>query len=163
MLGTEASRPHAPLTREASGERADHRRCVLARMDALPARDHAFDLVVAHGIWNHARSAVEFRHAIAEAARVAAPGALLSLFLLSRHTLPPDAAPLHGETFVFTQLSGQPQCFVTRAQLLDELANAGFMPDDSVRLIERNLPPPGRAYAMRGPVTFQAAFRRSVD
>ena len=44
-------------------------------MDAIPARDRAFELIVAHGIWNLARSSAEFRRAVAEAARVAVAGA----------------------------------------------------------------------------------------
>jgi hypothetical protein len=30
------------------------------------------------------------------------------------------------ETFVFTEFSGRPQCFLTEAQLIEELADAGF-------------------------------------
>jgi ubiquinone/menaquinone biosynthesis C-methylase UbiE len=46
-----------------------------APMQSLPARDRSFDVVVAHGIWNLARSGAQFRRAVAEAARVARPGA----------------------------------------------------------------------------------------
>jgi hypothetical protein len=46
--------------------------------------------VVAHGIWNLARTTTEFRRAIAEAARVARPGACLFVFTFSRTTLAPD-------------------------------------------------------------------------
>lgn len=57
---------------------------VRAPMDRLPLGDASIDLVVAHGIWNLARSAAEFRRAIAEAARVARPDAGLFVFTFSR-------------------------------------------------------------------------------
>ena len=39
-------------------------------MESLPAPDAAFHLVVAHGIWNLARSGAEFRRGVAEAVGV---------------------------------------------------------------------------------------------
>ena len=78
----------------------------LAPMDRLPAADRRFDLIVAHGIWNLARSAGEFRRAVAEAARVARSGAGLFVFTFSRHTLPEDATPLGEEAFVWTRATG---------------------------------------------------------
>ena len=155
VTGTDLSEPmlHAARVRD-SGERL---RLVRAPMHALPVRDCSIDLIVAHGIWNLARSGVEFRLAIAEAARVAAPGAALCVFTFSRHTLPPDAAPVAGETFVFTQFSGTPQVFLTRDQLLDELRAAGFRPDPALPLRELNLPLPGRLGG--APVIYQAGFR----
>lgn len=130
----------------------------LAPMDVLPVRDNAVDLVVAHGIWNLARSAAEFRRAVAEAARVAAPDAGLFVFTFSRHTLPPDAEPVPGESFVFTQFSGQPQVFLTAEQLVEELGRVGFVPDAGVPFTEHNLPPPGVVHA-RTPVIYEAVFR----
>ncbi len=53
---------------------------VHAPMAPLPFDDATFDLVVAHGIWNLARSGAEFRAAVSEAARVAKPGAGLFVF-----------------------------------------------------------------------------------
>ena len=49
------------------------------------------------------------------------PGGGLFVFTFSRHTLPPDTQPVPGESFVFTQFSGAPQCFLTEPQLLTEL------------------------------------------
>ena len=94
-----------------------------------PGRDRSIDLIVAHGIWNLARSGAEFRRAVREAARVARPGAALFVFTFSRRTIAADAAPVAGETFVFTQFSGQPQVFLTAEQLVAELGAAGFVPD----------------------------------
>jgi SAM-dependent methyltransferase len=132
---------------------------VLAPMDRVPVRDRSCDLVIAHGIWNLARSAREFRQAVREAARVARPGAGLFVFTFSRHTLPGGAEPVAGEPFVFTQFSGEPQCFLTGEQLLAELGGAGFAPHPEVPLVERNLPPPGLQALGTAPVIYEAAFR----
>ncbi len=132
---------------------------VRGRMDAIPAWDGSFDLVIAHGIWNLARSAAEFRRALGEAARVARPGAGLFVFTFSRNTFPPGTQPVAGEPFVFTQFSGQPQCFLTDVQLVDELAAVGFAPDPSVPLTEYNLPQSGIIQSGTPPVIYEAAFR----
>ena len=64
-----------------------------------------------------------------------------------------------GEAFVFTQFSGQPQCFVTREQLLEELGQVGFVLDETIPISEHNLPAAGAIHAVRAPVIFEAAFR----
>lgn len=130
---------------------------VQAPMEHLPVPDRAFDLVVAHGIWNLARSGPQFRLAVAEAARAARPGAGLFVFTFSRDTLPADAEPVAGESFVFTQFAGEPQCFLTADELRDELGAAGF--DPAGPLVEHNLPRPGQL-TRGGPVIFEGAFRR---
>jgi len=132
---------------------------VRAAMDRLPLRDASVDLVVAHGIWNLARSAAEFRRAIAEAARVARPGAGLFVFTFSRATLAPDDRPIPGEPFVFTQFAGEPQCFLTEAQLLEELLRAGFEKEPPGPLTEYNRPIPGRTLTRGGPVILEGTFR----
>ena len=161
VLGTDLSWPMvvAAEARAQAPVMGKRLHVVLAPMDALPARDRGFDLVVAHGIWNLARSGAEFRRGVAEAARVAAPGAALFVFTFSRNTLPPDAQPVAGEPYVFTQFSGQPQCFLTREELVAEMARAGFALDPGVTFSEHNLPPPGAVHVARAPVIFEAAFR----
>jgi SAM-dependent methyltransferase len=129
-----------------------------ADMEALPVAGGSADLIVAHGIWNLADSAARFRGAVREAARVARPGAALFVFTFSRHTLPAGAAPVTGETFVFTQFSGQPQCFLTAAELIAEMALAGFDPDPAVPLTEYNRRAPG-SLSTGAPVIYEAAFR----
>jgi len=136
----------------------DRSHLVLAPMDALPVRDRSCDLVIAHGIWNLARSAADFRRSVREAARVARPGAALFVFTFSRHTLPPDAEPVPGEPFVFTQFSGQPQCFLTEEQLVSEMGVAGFVPEPSVPIREYNRRGPGTLQT-GGPVIYEGAFR----
>ena len=128
-----------------------------APMDRLPVLDGSFELLIAHGIWNLARSSSEFRSGVREAARAAKPGAALFLFTFSRDTLPSTAAPVAGETFVFTQFSGEPQCFLTAEQITDELDSAGFVPDPSVPL--HCLNPRQGAIRSSGPVIFEGTFR----
>lgn len=130
----------------------------LAPMDALPVGDRAFDLIVAHGIWNLSRSDAELRRAIREAARVAAHGARLFVFTFSRRTLAPGAQPVNGQTLVFTQFSGHPQVFLTHDQLIDELGAAGFVADPALPVRELNLPPPGRTRIGGPPVILEGGF-----
>jgi SAM-dependent methyltransferase len=159
VLGTDLSMPmlRAAQSRSAAGRL----HVVIASMHALPVGDHSFNLIVAHGIWNLARSGAEFRKAVAEAARAASPGAALFVFTFSRHTLPADAAPIEGESFVFTQFSGSPQVFLTRDQLIGELHAAGFEPDPDLPIRELNLPPPGQVRVGGAPVIYEAAFRKT--
>lgn len=165
VVGTDLSRHMliAAAARPAGGRL----QLMLAPMDALPICDCGYDLIVAHGIWNLARSGDEFRRAVREAARAAAPRARLFVFTFSRHTLMPDAEPVAGETFVYTQFSGQPQVFLTDAQLLAELRHAGFLPDPDLPLREHNLPPRGELRMGGGPVIYEGGFlfagERNVD
>ena len=162
VTGTDLSWPMLRAARQRAEREqcGDRVRLVLAPMDRIPAQDRSFDLLVAHGIWNLARSSDEFRRALGEAARVARPGAGLFVFTFSRHTLPPDTPPVPGEPFVFTEFSGQPQCFLTERQLVAEMGAAGFVPDAAVPLTEYNRPRPGSLQKTGGPVIYEAAFRR---
>jgi ubiquinone/menaquinone biosynthesis C-methylase UbiE len=162
VVGTDVSWPmlEAARKRVASEGLAGRLGLVRAPMDHLPLRDESFDLVVAHGIWNLARSAAEFRRAVAEAARVARPGAGLFLFTFSRATLAPDDEPVPGEAFVFTQFAGEPQCFLTEAQLKEELLRAGWVKDPPGSLTEYNRPVAGRTITRGGPVIYEGTFRR---
>ena len=160
VLGTDTSRPMLEAAAgRARTEALGGRLCLAqASMDSLPVADRRIDLIVAHGIWNLARSSAELGAGVREAARVAKPGAGLFVFTFSRHTLPPTALPVPGEAFVFTDFSGAPQCFLTEAQLIEELAAAGFTPDPAVPLTEL-----GRATTLlrtaAGPVIYEGAFR----
>jgi 2-polyprenyl-3-methyl-5-hydroxy-6-metoxy-1,4-benzoquinol methylase len=158
VLGTDIERAmlEAASRRALAHGVASRTQWALAPMDRLPARSGAFDVIVAHGIWNLARSAAEFRRAVAEAARAGRAGAGVFVFTFSRHTLPPDADPVAGEPFVFTQFSGEPQCFLTETELVAELARAGFAPLGP--LAEHNRPRPGQLNA-GGPVIYEGTFR----
>jgi hypothetical protein len=63
-----------------------------------------------------------------------------------------------GETFVFTQFSGQPQCFLTADELIEEMASCGFDPDPAVPLTEYNRRAPG-SLSTGAPVIYEASFR----
>ncbi len=91
---------------------------------------------------------------------VARPGAGLFVFTFSRHTLAVEDRPVAGETFVFTQFNGAPQCFLTETELLDELLRAGFEMDSPEPLTEYNRPNGKRSLAGRGPVIYEGIFRR---
>ena len=52
---------------------------------------------------------------------------------------------------MFTQFSGQPQCFLTAEQLVSELGAAGFVPFAGVPFSEYNRPGPGRSGPEAGP------------
>ena len=161
VVGTDLSEPmlQAAVVRAAEAGVGARTVFALAAMDALPVRAGSADLIIAHGIWNLARSAAEFRRGIAEAARIARSGAALFVFTFSRHTLADDAQPVTGERFVFTQFSGGPQCFLSESQLLEELGAHGFRLDPAVPLSEYNRPAPGALPTGRAPVIYEAAFR----
>jgi SAM-dependent methyltransferase len=162
VVGIDLSQPmlSAGAQRVRDAKLGDHLHWLRAPMDAIPVRDCSFDLVIAHGIWNLARSGAEFRSAIAEAARVSKPGAGLFVFTFSRNTFPPQTDPVPGETFVFTEFSGQPQCFLNADQLVSELGFAGFAPDPAVPMTEYNRPGPGTLQTGKLPVIYEAGFRR---
>ena len=148
------------LRAAATREGGDRLRLVLAPMAPLPVRDRSIDLVVAHGIWNLARSDDEFREAMREAARVARPGAALFLFTFSRSTIAPEAEPVAGQSFTFTQFSGGPQIFVREDQLVQEMRTAGFEPDPALPLHELNAPPKGQRRMGGAPIIYEGGFRR---
>jgi SAM-dependent methyltransferase len=162
VTGTDLSLPMltAAAARVADAQLASRMRVVRATMDHLPFPSSRFDFIVAHGIWNLARTGAEFRQAVREAARVARAGSALFLFTFSRSTLPEGAEPLTGESFVFTQFSGQPQCFLTAEQLVSELAACGFESDPALPLRELNRPPKGALLSGSAPVIYEALFRR---
>jgi ubiquinone/menaquinone biosynthesis C-methylase UbiE len=161
VLGVDLSAPMlaAAVARARAANVERSCRFVLARMDRLPVAGGSCDLLVAHGIWNLARSGDEFRAGVREAARVAKPGAALFVFTFSRNTIDDAAQPIAGESFVFTQFSTDPQVFLTRDQLLDELSAVGFAPDPDVPLRELNRRTPGMLAAAGAPVIWQGAFR----
>jgi ubiquinone/menaquinone biosynthesis C-methylase UbiE len=163
VVGTDVAWPMLAAARRRVASEGLGGRVTLVRapMDRLPLPDASVDLIVAHGIWNLARSADEFRRAVAEAARVARPGAGLFVFTFSRATLGPEDRPVPGETFVFTQFAGEPQIFLTEAELLEELRRGGFEKDPPGPLTEYNRPPSGSAFVRGGPVIYEGTFRAS--
>jgi ubiquinone/menaquinone biosynthesis C-methylase UbiE len=131
-------------------------------MAPLPFRDDQFDLIIAHGIWNLSNSGLELRSGVAEAARVAKPGAGLFLFTFSRHTLPADAPPVAGEEFIFTQFNGEPCCFLREEEIIRELQEAGFTRDPAGPLTEYNRPAGPSVMVQRPPVIYEGTFTRAA-
>lgn len=161
VTGLDLSRPMLEAaTERAAASAARHRiQFALSPMDKLPIADRSADLVVAHGVWNLARTSAEFRRAVREAARIARPDAALFVFTFSRRTLRPNAQPIAGESFVFTDFSGEPQVFLTEEQLNAELGAAGFVPDPAVPLTEHNVARSAALTARTVPVIYEAAYR----
>lgn len=161
VVGLDLSRPMVDAARGRTMEPGEGRAVfALAPMEPLPVPSARFDLIVAHGIWNLARSSAQFRAGVREAARAACPGATLFVFTFSRHTLPETVVPVAGEPFVFTEFSGDPQCFLTEGQLVEELAMAGFTRDRAWPLRELNGRRSGDLQPSRGPVIWEGVFRR---
>lgn len=162
VLGVDLSPPMLEAAQKRAQEHALTGRLQLrlAPMDKLPAEDQGCDFIVAHGIWNLARSTVEFRRALREAARVARPDAPLFVFTFSRNTLAANAEPVAGEPFVFTQFSGEPQCFLTELQLTEELAAAGFARESGEQVKEINPRQPNSLQIQSAPVIYEGIFRR---
>lgn len=159
VLGTDLSWPMLCAARERMRTVAGRFQGVLAPMDALPVASGAFDLIIAHGIWNLADSGKQFRRAVDEAARAAAPEAGLFVFTFSRNTLPSQVEPVAGESFVFTEFSGDRQCFLTEAQLDDEMHRVGFVREPAVPRTEYNRPTAGMPRTSGTPVIYEAAYR----
>ncbi len=163
VFGVDSSGPMLTASSDRASDASTAARLHLMRatMDRLPIRDDSCDLLIAHGIWNLARSTDEFRRAVREAARVARSGASLFVFTFSRSTLAPEVAPVPNEEFVYTQFSGQPQCFLTASQLVAELGDAGFQSHAGVTLTEYNRPgrPALPMSGASGPAILEAAFR----
>jgi len=161
VVGLDLSLAMAQAARQRAAEEAAKQgpAVVLAAMEHLPIASESIDVIVAHGIWNLARSTAQFRGAVREAGRVARRGAGLFVFTFSRATLPADDEPVPGEAFVFTGFSGGPQIFLTAEHLDAELAAAGFVPDPSVPLTEHNRRTGALLQAGGPPVILEAAYR----
>lgn len=157
VLGVDLSQPmlKAAANRAREANLTQTLRVEAAPMDRLATEDQGYDFIVAHGIWNLAGSAVEFRAALREAARVARPGAALFIYTFSRNTLSATAEAVPGEPFVFTDFSGNPQCFLTRQQLIHELRAAGFEQDPEHPITEYDQPESGAK-----PAIYEGIFRR---
>ena len=158
VLGLDLSDPmlEAAQHRAEKSQLTDRARFQSAPMDQLPVADDSFDFIVAHGIWNLAGSSTMFRQAVREAARAARSGAPLFVYTFSRNALPPEACSVDGETFIFTQRSGQSQCFLTAKQLVEEMKAAGFEQEPDAPITEYPQIP-GRPK----PAILEGLFRRT--
>ena len=161
VVGVDLSEPMLAGARKrvATSACAERLAFVHGPMSPLPFADQSFDLVVAHGIWNLATSDEALRSSMTETARVSRPGAGLFLFTFSRDTLSQDAKPVDGQTVIFDQFAGEPQCFLTEAQVLSELALAGFRRDGDEPLTAYNRPSETQLRSA-GPVIWEGTFVR---
>ena len=161
VTGTDLSWPMlcAARQRTAPPPETGSLQLTLAPMEALPFVSGCMDCIVAHGIWNLARTTAQFRAALDEAARVARDEAALFVFTFSRSTLPQEDVPVPGEHYVYTGFSGAPQIFLTMDQLEEELARVGFRLDASVPYVEHNRRPPGLQQRGGPPVIIEGSFR----
>lgn len=128
-------------------------------MQFLDVPSASFDLVVAQGVWNLAQSDRQLVAAVDEAARAARPGAGLFVFTFSRATLAADAQPEPGQRHIYRQFSGQPQAFLTEAELEALLGSAGFRREVQGPLTEYNRQPipPAQAATAR-PVLWEGTW-----
>jgi hypothetical protein len=62
---------------------------------------------------------------------------------------------------VFSSWNGEPQCFLTEDEIVDELARAGFVRDAPGPLAEYNAPRPGELRAGGPPVIYEGTFVRA--
>lgn len=160
VQGLDLSEPmlEAAEKRRAVGKLADRVTFEKAPMDQLPVVGSSFDFIVAHGIWNLAGSGKEFRAAVREAARAAKSGAPLFVYTFSRSTLPETSKAVDGETFVFDTFSGEPKCFLTEAQLIEEMADARFNQEPGYSITEYPQVP-----GLPKPAILEGIFRRSQN
>ncbi len=138
------------------GEAEARRRVFVTRMDDLgfAARDD-FALVVALGVYQQAQGEEEFRRALAETARVLAPGGrcLVANFApgTGPRVNPPELVP--GTSFVFDGFRYGHACLLP-AELLDhEFARVGFVPAVPSRTVDRSQEDQGR-------ITVNALYRK---
>lgn len=159
--GVDLSPPMIEAARQVTAQSEASSRCefLLGPMAPLPFDDASFDVVVAHGIWNLSTSDAGLRSALREAARVARPRARLFVFTFSRQTLPAEVEPAPDQQFIFTQFAGEPQCFLTREQLIDELGVVGWTRAEDEHLVEYNAPRPGQLRT-GAPVIWEGLFTR---
>ncbi len=164
VYGIDIAEAMIEAAREYAVEAGVSSRCTFAtgQMDDLPLHERCFDLIVAHGVWNLAESEDSFRTAVAEAARLSRSGTALFVTTFSRNTLPPQAQPLAGTRFVFTDFNGSPQCFLREGELRDELASAGFAAASDRPVVELNRPAAWEQRRGAGPASPHRGRRLSV-
>ena len=160
VIGTDLSLPmlEAAATRVVQDQLAQRVSLLMAPMNQLPFVSESFDFIVAHGIRNLARSGREFRQAVRRG-RTRRTTRMRVVPVSLRQTLVDSATPVPGESFVFTQFSGEPQCFLTAEQVVSELGAWRFEPDPALPLRELNERPKGALRTSSGPVIYQGMFR----
>ena len=161
VLGTDLSQPmlEAARTRADAEPHSDRLQFALAPMESLPAPDGAFDLLVAHGIWNLARSTtrVPFGRRRGRARRRAWRCAL-RVHLLAAHLAACRGTGARRGLRLHAVLGPAAMLRHPRA-IAGGTRQVGFVLDETIPMSEHNLPAAGAIHAVRAPVIFEAAFR----
>ena len=114
-------------------------RVIRATMDAMPwAADASFELVVALGIYHNARTAEEWRAALAETARVLGPGGrvLVSVFTPETDLDGQGQVPVAGAPHLFERPDGRGMYMVDPATPDRDMAARGLEPVEPTALAE---------------------------
>lgn len=141
------------------GEEEARRRVRRGRMQELDRFDDgAFDLVVALGVYHHARDLDELRRALAETARVLEPRGLLLAATFSPRSSPGDRGltPVEGREHVWRGFSSGPLLLLEADELDREARRNGLVPERPTRTVEAEHDGGTR-------VTVNALYRREPD
>jgi SAM-dependent methyltransferase len=143
VVATDGSAAMVERTRERLagllGPEAAAKRVIRATMDVMPwAADASFDLVVALGIYHNARTAEEWRAALAETARVLRPGGrlLVSVFAPETDLDGEGQSPVPGVPHLFERPGGRRMYMVDAATLDRDMAGHGLEPVEPSALAE---------------------------
>lgn len=121
------------------GEAEARRRVREGRMQDLSRFDDAsFDLVVALGVYHHARGRDDLRRALAESARVLGPGGLLLSATFSPRSSPGEEglAPVEGAADLWRGFSSGPLFMLEADEMDREAARHGLAPDRPTETVE---------------------------
>lgn len=113
------------------GSAEAERRVRVGRMDELSwAGDATFDIVVALGLYHCAQSRAEWDRALAESARVLAPGGrlLVSVFTPETDLTGRGIRPVEGQSHVYEGFESGRAFLVDAASLDQEMARHGLKP-----------------------------------
>jgi SAM-dependent methyltransferase len=133
------------------------RRIFHGRIDDLTfAADRSFDLMVALGIFQVARTDDEWQRALAEAARVLGSGgrALVSNFAPGTGPLATPTRKVEGTRFVYDGFRAGRTCLLTAAELDAEFRRIGLIPETPTETVERHTEDQRR-------VTVNALYRKA--
>lgn len=141
------------------GEDEARRRVRQGRMQDLGRfEDASFDLVVALGVYHHARDRGDLRRALAESARVLEPGGLLLSATFSPRSSPggEGLTPVEGREHLWRGFSSGPLLLLEADELDREAGRHGLVPERPTETVEAQHDGGTR-------VTVNALYRREPD
>lgn len=158
----DASQAMVRRTRERMGEvlgdEMARRRVHVAAMDDLSLfPDESFLIVVALGVHHNARSRAEHDRALAEAARVLAPGGLMltSDFTPETDLTGEGVTPVPGEPGIFDGFSSGRYTLLDAAEHDAAMARVGLVPKEPSRTVE------GKGLAVGRRVSVNGLYRKA--